>query len=67
MAKEIVDACQQLGLDTVFEPGKMHPKDWANPMQSEGRAEEREGRGEEGKEQCECPTVIRLLCESTRL
>ena len=31
LAREIVDACQQLGLDTVFEPGKMHPKDWANP------------------------------------
>jgi len=31
LAREIVDACQQLGLETVFEPGKMHPKDWANP------------------------------------
>ncbi|CAF9929086.1 MAG: signal recognition particle subunit [Heterodermia speciosa] len=31
LAREIVDACQGLGLDTVFEPGKMHPKDWANP------------------------------------
>ena len=31
LAREIVDACQHLGLDTVFEPGKMHPKDWANP------------------------------------
>lgn len=31
LAREIVDACQALGLDVVFEPGKMHPKDWANP------------------------------------
>ena len=31
LAREIVDACQGLGLDTVFEPGKTHPKDWANP------------------------------------
>lgn len=31
LAREIVDACQGLGLDVVFEPGKMHPKDWANP------------------------------------
>ena len=26
-----MDAVQLLGLKTVFEPGKMHPKDWANP------------------------------------
>ncbi|KAJ9638374.1 signal recognition particle subunit [Coniosporium tulheliwenetii] len=31
LAREIVDACQGLGLSIVFEPGKMHPKDWANP------------------------------------
>lgn len=31
LAREIVDAVQLLGLDTVFEPGKMHPKDWGNP------------------------------------
>lgn len=31
LAREIVDAVQLLGLKAVFEPGKMHPKDWANP------------------------------------
>jgi signal recognition particle subunit SRP19 len=31
LARTIVDATQQLGLRVVFEPGKMHPKDWANP------------------------------------
>ncbi|KAI5793121.1 signal recognition particle, SRP19 subunit [Geopyxis carbonaria] len=31
LAREIVDACNALGLKTVFEPGKSHPKDWANP------------------------------------
>ncbi|KAL6720607.1 signal recognition particle subunit [Lecanora helva] len=31
LAREIVDAVQMLGLKTVFEPGKMHPKDWSNP------------------------------------
>lgn len=31
LAREIVDAVQLLGLKTVFEPGKTHPKDWANP------------------------------------
>lgn len=31
LVMEIVDAVQLLGLDTVFEPGKLHPKDWSNP------------------------------------
>jgi signal recognition particle subunit SRP19 len=31
LARDIVDATQELGLRVVFEPGKMHPKDWANP------------------------------------
>ena len=31
LAREIVDAVQFLGLKTVFEPGKTHPRDWANP------------------------------------
>ncbi|KAI5853913.1 signal recognition particle, SRP19 subunit [Tricharina praecox] len=31
LAREIADACGALGLQTVFEPGKTHPKDWCNP------------------------------------
>ncbi|ROW17014.1 hypothetical protein VPNG_01231 [Cytospora leucostoma] len=31
LAREIVNACRDLRLQTVFEPDKMHPKDWANP------------------------------------
>lgn len=31
LAREIVDAVSELGLKTVFEPGKLHPKDWSNP------------------------------------
>ncbi|KAH0556825.1 hypothetical protein GP486_005381 [Trichoglossum hirsutum] len=31
LARDIVDAVQELGLNVVFEPAKMHPKDWANP------------------------------------
>jgi signal recognition particle subunit SRP19 len=31
MAREIVNACGRLRLETLFEPAKMHPKDWANP------------------------------------
>jgi signal recognition particle subunit SRP19 len=31
LAREIVAACGKLGLETLFEPTKMHPKDWANP------------------------------------
>lgn len=31
MAREIVNACGRLGLNTLFEPSRLHPKDWANP------------------------------------
>lgn len=31
LAREIVSACSLLGLETLFEPTKIHPKDWANP------------------------------------
>ncbi|OAA67272.1 signal recognition particle protein Sec65 [Niveomyces insectorum RCEF 264] len=31
LARDIVAACAALGLRTVFEPTKTHPKDWANP------------------------------------
>ncbi|RKF61989.1 Signal recognition particle SEC65 subunit [Erysiphe neolycopersici] len=31
MAREIVNACERHGLETVFEITKCHPKDWANP------------------------------------
>jgi signal recognition particle subunit SRP19 len=31
LALELVNAVKILGLNCVFEPGKCHPKDWANP------------------------------------
>lgn len=31
LAREIVNACRDLRLQTLFEPEKTHPKDWANP------------------------------------
>ncbi|KAK0705358.1 signal recognition particle, SRP19 subunit, partial [Lasiosphaeris hirsuta] len=31
LAMEIVFACQALAIPAVFEAGKLHPKDWANP------------------------------------
>ncbi|ELR02802.1 hypothetical protein GMDG_05739 [Pseudogymnoascus destructans 20631-21] len=31
MAREIVNACGRLRLETLFEPTKLHPKDWSNP------------------------------------
>lgn len=31
LAREIVEACGRLRLETLFEPAKIHPKDWANP------------------------------------
>jgi len=44
LARTIVDAVAQLGLNVVFEATKMHPKDWANP----GRIKI-ELKGEDGK------------------
>ena len=44
LAREMVDAVAGLGLSVVFEPGKTHPKDWANPgrvrvlLKEEGKA-----------------------------
>lgn len=31
LARELVNACRALRLQTLFEPEKTHPKDWANP------------------------------------
>lgn len=31
LAREMADAAADLGLKTVFEPDKTHPKDWSNP------------------------------------
>ncbi|KAG5917021.1 hypothetical protein E4U42_007408, partial [Claviceps africana] len=31
LAREIANACSRLRLQTVLEPDKTHPKDWANP------------------------------------
>lgn len=31
LAREIANACSRLRLQTVLEPEKIHPKDWANP------------------------------------
>ncbi|KAI9811684.1 MAG: signal recognition particle subunit [Thelocarpon impressellum] len=31
LARDIVEAIGNLGLNALFEPGKLHPKDWANP------------------------------------
>ena len=45
LAREIVDAVQLLGLKTVFEPGKMHPKDWSNPGRVRVGLKEQESGG----------------------
>ncbi|KAF8510383.1 signal recognition particle, SRP19 subunit [Gautieria morchelliformis] len=31
LSTDIVDACGRLGLKTLHEPGKQHPRDWENP------------------------------------
>ena len=44
LAREIVDAVQALGLKVVFEPGKIHPKDWSNPGRVRVAVKEQEKR-----------------------
>ncbi|KAI9681100.1 MAG: signal recognition particle subunit [Caeruleum heppii] len=43
LAREIVDVVAGLGLKAVLEPGKTHPRDWANPGRVRVRVKE-EGR-----------------------
>lgn len=44
LAREIVDAVQALGLKVMFEPGKIHPKDWSNPGRVRVAVKEQEKR-----------------------
>jgi signal recognition particle subunit SRP19 len=37
LAREMADAAASLGLRTVFEPDKTHPKDWSNLLKHEGK------------------------------
>ena len=55
LAREIVDAVQLLGLDTVFEAGKMHPKDWGNPGSVRGLIKEAGRRRNRGVKNSPCP------------
>ncbi|GAA5880577.1 hypothetical protein JCM16303_005436 [Sporobolomyces ruberrimus] len=65
LAEQMSKACRMMGYETVFEPSKTHPKDWANP----GRVRIQIKR-EDGK-----PTVasipnkrvlLRRICDSLR-
>ncbi|KAL7267769.1 signal recognition particle subunit [Rhizina undulata] len=49
LAREIVDAAAALGLRTVFEPGKTHPKDWGNPGRVRVALKDDGARGIENK------------------
>lgn len=40
LARDLVDAVAGLGLKALFEPGKMHPKDWSNPGRVKVRVKE---------------------------
>ncbi len=44
LARTIVDATAALGLQTVFEPGKMHPRDWGNPGRVRVLLKDKRGR-----------------------
>ena len=43
LARDIVTACGRLRLETLFEPAKAHPKDWANPGRVKVRVTGNEG------------------------
>ena len=62
-----MDAVQLLGLKTVFEPGKMHPRDWANPGRVRvclpGRGERGGGRGRVKNSRA----FLCMLCEVLRV
>lgn len=45
LAREVVNACRDLRLQTLFEPEKMHPKDWANPGRVKVHLKEGSGTG----------------------
>ena len=44
LARTIVDATAALGIQTVFEPGKMHPRDWGNPGRVRVLLKDKRGR-----------------------
>lgn len=46
LAREIVNACRDLRLQTLFEPEKTHPKDWANPGRVKVHLKEPSGGGQ---------------------
>jgi len=43
LARDIVTACGRLRLETLFEPAKCHPKDWANPGRVKVRVKGNDG------------------------
>lgn len=64
LAQDVVDACGKLGLNVVFEPGKTHPRDWANPGRA--RVELKEGgrgrgRGVENSEFLLASSVLAVV------
>ncbi|KAI4176627.1 MAG: hypothetical protein LQ343_000918 [Gyalolechia ehrenbergii] len=49
LARTIVDAVAELGLQTVFEPGKVHPRDWGNPGRVRVLLKDEGGRSRNGR------------------
>jgi signal recognition particle subunit SRP19 len=62
LAREIVAACGRLHLETLFEPTKIHPKDWANP----GRVKVKLKGGQNTAIKNSTPSLLFLIFQSIR-
>lgn len=66
LAREIVSACAALGLETLFEPTKLHPKDWSNPGRVKIKL--KEGRNSSIKNsQCPIFSMNALIYSGSRM
>ncbi|GAA5935269.1 RNA-binding signal recognition particle subunit SEC65 [Sporobolomyces koalae] len=65
LAEQIAKACRMIGYETVFEPSKTHPKDWANPGRVRVQIKQDDGRPTVAS----IPTkrvLLQRICDSLR-
>lgn len=61
MAREIVNACGRLRLETLFEPTKLHPKDWSNPGRVKVRVKGGDNKNVQSSMDAPYPTTQRYV------
>jgi signal recognition particle subunit SRP19 len=64
LAHTVADAVARMGLANVFEPGKTHPRDWANPGRVRVRLRDEEGNwvAKQVKNSSLPPLTLRYIC-----